>query len=290
MSGKGSSGRGMIVRLILSVLLVFSVLGTVVGAVGTYVLGSPSLLLSQLEKQNAAEKVHSSLQTTFETQYNTTAIPAEVYMDVITVDWLEHQMAHQVTMAYENLHSGTLYTDDSLLAVSDAVEAYFESYAEENDFEKDETYTQKLEEMRNAAESTVQNAIDVYHFGTMEKAGIFSKLSTLFQLSRSALIGCGVVSVVLGALLCWMRPRSRYWLGTSLFASGALLTTVTAAILGSSAIQRFSLKNPAVYAVFTGTMTALTQLLLAIGILLLVIGFALWGSNVFFGRSHRKNA
>ena len=51
-----------------------------------------------------------------------------------------------------------------------------------------------------------------------------------------------------------------------------------------------ALQDPAVYAVFTGIMTALTQLLLAIGILLLVIGFALWGSNVFFGRSHRKNA
>ena len=86
-----SGGMGkLVLRLILSILLVFSLLGTVGCAVGISVLHSPSQLIAQMHKQNAGQKIYDSLQTRFTTDYNTTAVPANVYMDAISVDWLVH--------------------------------------------------------------------------------------------------------------------------------------------------------------------------------------------------------
>ena len=52
-----SGGMGkLVLRLILSILLVFSLLGTVGCAVGISVLHSPSQLIAQMHKQNAGQK------------------------------------------------------------------------------------------------------------------------------------------------------------------------------------------------------------------------------------------
>lgn len=282
--------RRLILRLVISILLVFTLLGTVLGTIGTYALGSPSLLLSQLEKQDAAQKVHSSLQTKFETQYNTTAVPAEVYMEVLTTQWLDNIMKEQVEAAYTQMHESGEQVMIDFTPLEDAITAYFEQFAEENNYEKDDTYTQKLTEIKENAEDTVQNAIDVYHIGIMQKAGVFDKLSTLFRMSLVVAIGCGVVSIALILWLCLLRDRACYWIGTSLFAGGALLTVAGAVIFGTSVIQKFSLKDPAVYAVFTGTMTFLTQVVLGLGLVLLAAGLILWCGNVFFVKSRRKSA
>ena len=96
-----SGGMGkLVLRLILSILLVFSLLGTVGCAVGISVLHSPSQLIAQMHKQNAGQKIYDSLQTRFTTDYNTTAVPANVYMDAISVDWLEQCMEQKLTALY----------------------------------------------------------------------------------------------------------------------------------------------------------------------------------------------
>ena len=125
-----SGGMGkLILRLILSILLVFSLLGTVGCAVGISVLHSPSQLIAQMHKQNAGQKVYDSLQTRFTTDYNTTAVPANVYMDAISVDWLEQCMEQKLTALYG--------ADSDLLdfsALESSITDYFEKYAEENHY------------------------------------------------------------------------------------------------------------------------------------------------------------
>lgn len=97
-SGMGKGG--LLLRLILSILLVFSLLGTVGSAVGVSVLCGPSQLISQMHRHDAGQKVYDSLNTRFQNDYNTTAVPAEVYMDTISVDWLEQCMENKVTALY----------------------------------------------------------------------------------------------------------------------------------------------------------------------------------------------
>lgn len=282
---KTRSGAGsLLLRLVMSILLVFTLLGTVGGVLGRYVTASSSLLVSQLEKQNAAQKAHDSLQSKFDMEYNTTAVPAEVYMDVVTVAWMEDAMELWVTGNYSAANGAKTLTALDFTALEESITAYFEQYAEENNYEKDDTYTEKLSETIANAKTTVQDAVDVYHIQTMRDAGIWGKVFDHRHLLTLLAVVCGVLSLVLAGLLAFLKNRPCYWIGTSLFADGVLLTIPTAWVLGSSVIARFALKEPAVYAVFTGTMTALVQTVLIVGIVLLAAGTVLLTGSIFRDR------
>ena len=192
-----SGGMGkLILRLILSILLVFSLLGTVGCAVGISVLHSPSQLIAQMHKQNAGQKVYDSLQTRFTTDYNTTAVPANVYMDAISVDWLEQCMEQKLTALYG--------ADSDLLdfsALESSITDYFEQYAEENHYTKDDTYNEKLQETIDNGEKIISDATDLLRKDTLQKAGYLSKLEKLRTLTFAGAGVCGVLTVLLLVLL-----------------------------------------------------------------------------------------
>lgn len=288
MSKTSSNGTGQLVlRLVLCVLLVFTLLGTAGGALGSYLLSGSGILTSQLEKQAAAQKAHDTLEAKFEAEYNTTAIPAEVYMDVITTEWMAEAMERYATAAQSNLSGAkTAVVIDDFTPLEESITAYFEAFAAENNVEKDEAYTKKLEESIQSAEDAVKSAVDVYHVQTMMDAGIWAKLKQLRMPLWILVAVCGVLSVALAVLL---RKRFCYWVGSSLFACGALLTIPTAVVLGTGVISHFTLKEPAVYAVFTGVMTQLMQLVMVMGIVLLAVGTALWLGSVLLGRKKENS-
>lgn len=274
MNPKNTSGNamgGVILRLILSILLAFSLLGTAGSAVGVSLLHSPSLLISQMHKQNAGQKVYDSLNTKFQNDYNTTAVPAEVYMDAISVDWLEQCMVSKAEALYG---ADGNFLDFS--ALESSITDYFEQYAAENNCEKDDTYTQKLSETIQNAEKTISDATDICQTETLQKSGYLSKLEKLRTLTFAGAGVCGVLTILLLLLL-----RNGYWIGTGCFSAGALLTAGGAAVLCSGVIRRFVLKEAAVYAVFTGTMTALTRMVLFAGIALLILGAVLLAVHMF---------
>ena len=232
---------------------------------GISVLHSPSQLIAQMHKQNAGQKVYDSLQTRFTTDYNTTAVPANVYMDAISVDWLEQCMEQKLTALYG--------ADSDLLdfsALESSITDYFEQYAEENHYVKDDTYNEKLQETIDNGEKIISDATDLLRKDTLQKAGYLSKLEKLRTLTFAGAGVCGVLTVLLLLLL-----RNGYWIGTSCFGAGALLTVGAGVVFGTGVIHRFVLKEAAVYAVVTGTMTALTTAVLVAGIVLLAIGVVL---------------
>ena len=206
-----SGGMGkLVLRLILSILLVFSLLGTVGCAVGISVLHSPSQLIAQMHKQNAGQKVYDSLQTRFTTDYNTTAVPANVYMDAISVDWLEQCMEQKLTALYG--------ADSDLLdfsALESSITDYFEQYAEENHYVKDDTYNEKLQETIDNGEKIISDATDLLRKDTLQKAGYLSKLEKLRTLTFAGAGICGVLTVLLLVLL-----RNGYWIGTAALEQG----------------------------------------------------------------------
>ena len=147
---------------------------------------------------------------------------------------------------------------------------YFEKYAEENHYVKDDTYNEKLQETIDNGEKIISDATDLLRKDTLQKAGYLSKLEKLRTLTFAGAGVCGVLTVLLLVLL-----RNSYWIGTGCFGAGALLTVGAGVVFGTGVIHRFVLKEAAVYAVVTGTMTALTTAVLVAGIVLLAIGVVL---------------
>ena len=167
-----------------------------------------------------------------------------------------------------------LYGADSDLldfsALESSITDYFEKYAEENHYVKDDTYNEKLQETIDNGEKIISDATDLLRKDTLQKAGYLSKLEKLRTLAFAGAGVCGVLTVLLLVLL-----RNGYWIGTGCFGAGALLTVGAGVVFGTGVIYRFVLKEAAVYAVVTGTMTALTTAVLVAGIVLLAIGVVL---------------
>lgn len=280
-----------LLQFFLSVLLVFSVLVGFLGLLGAYVLSSPNLLLGQLEKQQAAEKVQTQLESYFEEQAHATAVPAEVFLDSLDEEWVQNAMEAQIYSTYNQLQEEKSYsyieTDTSSL--EQAVTAYFEDYAEENGYEKDESYTQKLDEVIQDAESEIDSAVDVYHLNTLQKAGLLGKLQTLTKLLTFGGVGGCILTALLLLGFILLREGTVFWTTAACFADGMLLGIPAVVVLGSGSISRFSLRDAAVYAVFTGTMEELVKIVACVGILLIVIDIALLCAFTFL-RNHSKKA
>lgn len=274
-----------LVQLLLSLVLIFSILAAVAGGIGVFLTASPSLLLSQLERQQAPAKTQSALESYYQTEYNATAVPPEVYLDVLSENWLRDAMELKITAAYDQLHGKNTAAQPDYSALEQSITDYFETYAAENGYEKDDSYTQKLENTIQDAEKKVDSVIDVYHLGTLEKAGIWHKVQVLSK-PLWLLFGGGVVlTLVLAAVLLVLRNHPLYWIGSGLFTDGVLLTLPAAAILGSGVISRFSLKDAAVYSVFTGTMKALVLGVLIFGGISLAAGLVLLIGSIARERS-----
>lgn len=274
-----------LVQLLLSLVLIFSILAAVAGGIGVFLTASPSLLLSQLERQQAPAKTRSALESYYQTEYNATAVPPEVYLDVLSENWLRDAMELKITAAYDKLHGKNTAAQPDYSALEQSITDYFETYAAENGYEKDDSYTQKLENTIQDAEKKVDSVIDVYHLGTLEKAGIWHKVQVLSK-PLWLLFGGGVVlTLVLAAVLLVLRNHPLYWIGSGLFTDGVLLTLPAAAILGSGVISRFSLKDAAVYSVFTGTMKALVLGVLIFGGISLAAGLVLLIGSIARERS-----
>ena len=274
-----------LVQLLLSLVLIFSILAAVAGGIGVFLPASPSLLLSQLERQQAPAKTRSALESYYQTEYNATAVPPEVYLDVLSENWLRDAMELKITAAYDQLHGKNTAAQPDYSALEQSITDYFETYAAENGYEKDDSYTQKLENTIQDAEKKVDSVIDVYHLGTLEKAGIWHKVQVLSK-PLWLLFGGGVVlTLVLAAVLLALRNHPLYWIGSGLFTDGVLLTLPAAAILGSGVISRFSLKDAAVYSVFTGTMKALVLGMLIFGGISLAAGLVLLIGSIARERS-----
>lgn len=273
--------KGFFPCLVLSLVLVFSLLGTAVGAVAAYALSSPALLLDQIKEQSVAQTVHGALQSDFDTQYNTTAVPGDVYMDVLTVQWVENAMETWVTNAYEEPAEAPTLDFSSLDA---SISGYFADFASQNDYEIDDAYNEKLTEVTSNAHSTITENIDVYHIQTMQDAGIWNRILSHGRLVVALAIACSALSLGLLLALFFLRRRGLYWIGSGLLVSGLLLGGSAGGVLASGVIRRFVLKEAAVYAVFTGIMTTLARIFLIIGILTFLIGLMLCCTSTIFAR------
>ena len=248
----------LLFRILCTVILAFSLLGAFALGYAAYATGSSHIYLHQLEQQQVAEKVRSNLETYYAAQEHSTAIPKEVYLDVLTTDWISTQMETLTEAGYAGFRGANTrpaQSDVDFSALESSITNYFETYADSISYPKDDTYTEKLNEAISAAESKIYKQLDVFQFETMEKSGLFEKVIKLHRLSIYGTVGAAVVSVAcLCVLLLLARRQRTYWMGCTLLAGGLMMAAPFGYLLGSQYFQRFSIKDPAIFSFFTGVM------------------------------------
>lgn len=259
------NGRYYIIRLLLTIILSFCVVGYIgLSAAGT--LFDYTVYTDIVEKEDLAEKAHAVIQKDFEAEYNTTMIPAEVYMNEITPEWIEDAMKRNITAVtgYMSGVKSPAFSPD-YTRLEDSIKGYFHEYARSIGYEVDEVFDEKLSETITNAENKIESRMDAFYMQTLEKNGILEKVKKViphhYLVNASWAMGA-VILVLLVTLILLDRKggwRRVYFAGTGFFCGGALMAIPSAYLLLSDKISGFAVKDPVVYTAITSLLEECTE-------------------------------
>ena len=188
-----------IFSLILSVLMVFAIIGTLLLAVAKISVSEDSAV-KNIEKNNISDIVYSQLEKYYNEKYYSSGIPSEVYMGALKSDIIEENIRTQIKYAFER--NDFNYTDSDFSGVEENLEKFFSSYAEENNIEKDENYSEKLGNAQDNAKKIISDYCDVYKIKTLKNQGILTKFYKVLDILPKAFTAA---SAAVGIILLIMN-------------------------------------------------------------------------------------
>ncbi|MBR6386380.1 MAG: hypothetical protein IKS03_09730 [Ruminococcus sp.] len=265
-----------IFSLILSVLMVFAIIGTLILAV-VKISVSENSAVKITEKKNISNLVYSQLEKYYNEKYYSSGIPSEVYMGALNEDVIENIMKAQIKSAFDRKDYN--YKDSDISGVEENLEKFFSSYADENDIEKDSKYNKKLENAKDNAKKVISDYCDVYKINTLKSQGINGKIYKILDILQfvftAALATVGIVAVLL--ILFNIKEISifLYWLGISCLVSGVMGSIPCIYLIVSNYFGSFTIKQPHIFMTYTGALNGMTEYFLIFSICTAVFGIFL---------------
>lgn len=282
-----------LMSLILSVVLVFAVVATaILVVVRTNVTAEKCVKLS--EDINIYSSIKGELQKYFGNQYNTTGIPADVYMDAVDEEYIRH-----ITDAYTNALFTSLKSDSVVLLeippnkeMETNIEDFFSEYADSNGYKKDEVYNKKVSATKKNAYEVIENYCDVYKYNTIMEHGVLSKASKVYSNLDKLMTVCVGALILLIVLLILGNIKGisgvLYWTGVSALISGIFGTVPFAYLLSDNYFDSFVIKQPQVFRTFTSAMYGLSETCMAVHIAVMSAGVFLIVIYAVVSRLHKK--
>lgn len=276
--------------LIVAVLLVFTLIGSS-GALLADINITAKKCISLAEKNQLENKIMSELEKNYKEKYNSTGIPADVYMSALSYEYIINFEKAYINSAFDALNFGSSLNVDypENKDLEDSIDSFFSNYADQNDYEKDENYEIKLRSTKENAYKTIGTYCDVYKFSAMDAHGVLSRLSTLYR-KRGVVTAVFILSdlILIAMLLIINRKRKTnvlYWTGISAIITGVLGAVPSIYLLAVKYFDSFSIKQPQIFTAFTSSMYKLTEAFMAVQISMVVIGISL---TVVYGVVHDK--
>lgn len=272
--------RTYIPSLILSILLVFLLSGS--AAVMT---ASINLNAAQFKNiaadENIGEKIYSALDRNYREKANATGIPAKIYTDHLTVDYLEAVMNEYIDAGFKTLSTGGKFSPEipKNPSLEESIDNFFNEYADKTGYKKDENFEKKLVSTKEDAYKTIGSCCDAFKFSAISSQGIMGKLSRIYS-HRILFIGVFAASVAAAVLLLLLVNRKckkamLYWCGVSALISGIIGAAPSIWLIAEKYFDSFTIKQPQVFAAYTRTFYRLTEAFMAAHIAFAAIGISM---------------
>ncbi len=280
-------------RILLTVLLCFSVAGYIGISATINMAGDFGFYEEIIEEKELPEKAYEALNESFTKEYNLTLIPAEAYMSVITPEWIEKQMKRDSAAFadYIGKNDKSLAFAHDFAALEESITNFLNEYAESIYYTPDEVFEEKLQETITKAEKKIDDRIDAFYISKLVSSGNLNKIAPYLTLARIGVWVLAGVNIALAAILVLLDQkngwRRLYFAGTGIFAGGALMTLPAAYILSSGMISSFAIKDPVLYPAVTGIMESAAEGLLARAAGFAVVGLIVIGITVAFNRKSK---
>ena len=281
--------------VIVSLLLIFLLIGVTAGGVAKGIALNVDACIKLIETQELPKKVHDNLTAYYQEQSNATGIPLSVYEPSITEEQAELMIRSSIDNVFVFLHGET----DSIGVTHDFsrleadMTAFFEAYAEENGYQKDDRYDEVLTKAITSAKQNILTTADVFRFATLEDSKLLTKAKAALPLVDYLLIASIVGTVVMLALLVLMHRKNLsavlYWSGCASFCASLLMLLPAAYLQETRWFDRFALKSDQIFAAVTGYLYSLTGAVIVIAVIGLVLACLLFGGCAFLQYRAKKS-
>ena len=263
--------------LIMSVILVFSLLGTS-ALVTVRGFRTPDKLIQLTEEKEIVPKIKEQLEIYFSDKYNETGVPAEIYTEALTDEYIPQSVGCMIEKGiYVMKDNGTRRFDvPQNQQLEDNITRFFSDYADSIGYEKNEVYNEKLSKAIESAYDVIADYSDVYKFQTMNNEGLLTKFAKIYinfdKILLAVLASVLVISVII--LLINVKGISAvlYWLGVSAMISGIIGLIPCIYLKATNYFDAFVIKQPQIFTSFTGLMYKVTDLFMLNQIILTAVG------------------
>lgn len=280
-----------LISVILTLLLIFSIIGTFGLLLVKLRALSAGNCLQLVQSQELPERVHQSLEKYYTEQENTSGIPLSAYADSISTAATDTIIRATITNAfsYLNGNADSLGIEPDFSELKADMTAFFEDYAEKNGYEKDEKYQQTLQKAIDNAQKYITSECDVFRFGTLHEAGMIDKVKPFIPWVGYGLIGCCVLDIVLLVLLIVVNRKEKetvwYWLGSAVLVSSVLVLVPTVWLSATRWFDKFAVKTDQIFAAVTGYLYGITHAAAVISGIGIVVAFCFYIISMI---QHRK--
>ena len=252
-------------KILLTFLLIFLLIGTELSLLAHQSFLTYKAFETVTVQQHLDEKAYTAVENYFKSRANSTGIPAEVYLNAITQENMKQGILSSVSEAFDYLHHDVktyAFTMD-FTALEASVTEFFNQYAEENGYQKDEVFQQKVQANIQEAEAKILYIADTFKFGTVAEHGWLTKLRQFLDIFKKIMtvlcISTGVILILL--LLCCKENFSElfYWLGLTGVISGLLISVPCLYLLGTDYFSGFVVKDAQIFSAVVGYLQYMTH-------------------------------
>lgn len=264
-------------NLILSILLVFSLIGTALAMSAKYYIFSEDTFIENSDNNNIPEITYNEIEKYFKDSEAYSAIPADVYMSAITKSDIATIINIKIS---ENLSiitgSENITMPFGYVKLERSISDYFDKFAQENNVEINDDYNNQLQKTISTAISEVDDFCDVYMLDFMNKKNIIAKAADIYKYLDPIMYIFMGLSILCIILICGISRKSFrnvfYWISMSFICSSVIMLLPTLYIKLSGMADKLLIRNENIYTAVTSYISKILNMLCITEIIMLVIG------------------
>jgi len=271
--------KSFIICALLSVILVFLVIGeTAVRCAVSFT--NEKWCIEIINEKEISSKVRKSLEKNFNEKYNSTGIPADVYMNVLTDEWIDNAVKSYISNGMNYLigkNDSYKYEPDFTL-INTSIEKFFNEYAEKNNYVKDLAFENKIAAAQKNAANIIKNYCDVIKIDKLYSEGVLPQARKFVILINNPIIEITLIIsllLIVGIIILINKKNIElifYWIGSTMIVSSAIMIIPTAYIKVTRYFDAFIIKQEQIYITFTSIMYKAVNTVFTAAVAFLIIG------------------
>lgn len=270
--------------LILSVLLVFSLIGFTSLFTFNFIALSESTYISASDENDVPQKAHDEIEAYFRHSQDYSGIPADVYMSALPVesvkDIIDSKISKVISLYVKrtDIELDTV-SDHDYTALKKSITDYFNKFAKENNVKVDNEYKTQLKNTIETAKTEIESFADVYMFNEIGKTSLLKKAKDIYPDLTPATYALGALSLLFILIImafCLKRTGlGCYWVSISAISASVIMLVPTLILKLSGFTDKLIVDNESIYSAVTGAMAKIQRIAIYFECGLLLFGLVM---------------